>query len=328
MYMSEKTINVSDAIHDALVEEMRRDPSVVIVGESIQRATSFGITRGLLTEFGYNRVWDTPIAENAIAGLALGAALTGLRPVPIIMIGDFIPYAMEIICNEIAKYRYMFGGNFKVPITIRVGAQGAGAGLAAQHSQCLEAWFIHVPGLKVVYASTPYDAKGLLKASIRDDNPVLFFEHKFLGSITGTVPTEDYTVPIGVADVKREGEDVTIVAWAFMMHKALNAATELEKEGISVEVIDPRTLYPLDKETILQSVKKTGRLIIAEEAPKTGGIGAEISAIVNEEGFDSLDAPIMRVAAPHTPIPYSAALEKLWIPNVKDIINAAKKIVT
>lgn len=328
MYMSEKTINVSDAIHDALVEEMRRDPSVVIVGESIQRATSFGITRGLLTEFGYNRVWDTPIAENAIAGLALGAALTGLRPVPIIMIGDFIPYAMEIICNEIAKYRYMFGGNFKVPITIRVGAQGAGAGLAAQHSQCLEAWFIHVPGLKVVYASTPYDAKGLLKASIRDDNPVLFFEHKFLGSITGTVPTEDYTVPIGVADVKREGEDVTIVAWAFMMHKALNAATELEKEGISVEVIDPRTLYPLDKETILQSVKKTGRLIIAEEAPKTGGIGAEISAMVNEEGFDSLDAPIMRVAAPHTPIPYSAALEKLWIPNVKDIINAAKKIVT
>ena len=328
MCMSEKSINVGDAIHDALVEEMRRDPSVVILGESIQRAASFGITRGLLTEFGYNRVWDTPIAENAIAGLALGAALTGLRPVPIIMIGDFLPYAMEIICNEIAKYRYMFGGNFKVPITIRVGAQGAGASLAAQHSQCLEAWFIHVPGLKVVYASTPYDAKGLLKASIRDDNPVLFFEHKFLGSITGTVPTEDYTIPIGVADVKREGEDVTIVAWAFMMHKALNAAAELEKEGISVEVVDPRTLYPLDKETILQSVKKTGRLIIAEEAPKTGSIGAEISAMVNEEGFDYLDAPIMRVAAPHTPIPYSAALEKLWIPNVEDIINMAKKIVT
>ncbi|MCK5625377.1 alpha-ketoacid dehydrogenase subunit beta [Candidatus Bathyarchaeota archaeon] len=326
--MSEKSINVGDAIHDALVEEMRRDPSVVILGESIQRAASFGITRGLLTEFGYNRVWDTPIAENAIAGLALGAALTGLRPIPIIMIGDFLPYAMEIICNEIAKYRYMFGGNFKVPITIRVGAQGAGASLAAQHSQCLEAWFIHVPGLKVVYASTPYDAKGLLKASIRDDNPVLFFEHKFLGSITGTVPTEDYTIPIGVADVKREGEDVTIVAWAFMMHKALNAAAELEKEGISVEVVDPRTLYPLDKETILQSVKKTGRLIIAEEAPKTGSIGAEISAMVNEEGFDYLDAPIMRVAAPHTPIPYSAALEKLWIPNVEDIINMAKKIVT
>lgn len=328
MYMSEKIINVGEAIHDALVEEMRRDPSVIILGESIQRAASFGITRGLLTEFGYNRVWDTPIAENAIAGLALGAALTGLRPVPIIMIGDFLPYAMEIICNEIAKYRYMFGGNFKVPITIRVGAQGAGAGLAAQHSQCLEAWFIHVPGLKVVYASTPYDAKGLLKASIRDDNPVLFFEHKFLGSITGTVPTEDYTVPIGVADVKREGEDLTIVAWAFMIHKALNAATELEKEGISVEVVDPRTLYPMDKETILQSVKKTGRLIIAEEAPKTGSIGAEISAMVNEEGFDYLDAPIMRVAAPHTPIPYSAALEKLWIPNVEDIINMAKKIVT
>ncbi len=326
--MSEKIINVGEAIHDALVEEMRRDPSVVILGESIQRAASFGITRGLLTEFGYNRVWDTPIAENAIAGLALGAALTGLRPVPIIMMGDFLPYAMEIICNEIAKYRYMFGGNFKVPITIRVGAQGAGAGLAAQHSQCLEAWFIHVPGLKIVYASTPYDAKGLLKASIRDDNPVLFFEHKLLGSITGTVPTEDYTVPIGVADVKRKGEDLTIVAWAFMMHKALNAARELEKEGISVEVVDPRSLYPMDKETILQSVKKTGRLIIAEEAPKTGSIGAEISAMVNEEGFDYLDAPIMRVAAPHTPIPYSAALEKLWIPNVEDIINMAKKIVT
>jgi pyruvate dehydrogenase E1 component beta subunit len=307
---------------------MRRDPSVVIVGESIQRASSFGITRGLLAEFGYNRVWDTPIAENAIVGLALGAALTGLRPIPIIMIGDFLPYAMEIICNEIAKYRYMFGGNFKVPITIRVGSQGAGASLAAQHSQCLEAWFIHVPGLKVVYASTPYDAKGLLKASIREDNPVLFFEHKFLGSIKGTVPAEDYTIPLGVADVKREGADLTIVAWAFMLHRALNAAIDLEKEGISVEVIDPRTLYPLDKETILQSVKKTGRLIIAEEAPKTGGIGAEISAIVNEEGFDSLDAPILRVAAPHTPIPYSAALEKLWIPNKKDIINAAKKIVT
>jgi pyruvate dehydrogenase E1 component beta subunit len=328
MDMSEKSINVGDAIHDALVEEMRRDPSVVIVGESIQRASSFGITRGLLEEFGYNRVWDTPIAENAIVGLALGAALTGLRPIPIIMIGDFLPYAMEIICNEIAKYRYMFGGNFKVPITIRVGSQGAGASLAAQHSQCLEAWFIHVPGLKVVYASTPYDAKGLLKASIREDNPVLFFEHKFLGSIKGTVPAEDYTIPLGVADVKREGADLTIVAWAFMLHRALNAAIDLEKEGISVEVIDPRTLYPLDKETILQSVKKTGRLIIAEEAPKTGGIGAEISAIVNEEGFDSLDAPILRVAAPHTPIPYSAALEKLWIPNKKDIINAAKKIVT
>jgi pyruvate dehydrogenase E1 component beta subunit len=328
MDMTEKSINVGDAIHDALVEEMRRDPSVVIVGESIQRASSFGITRGLLAEFGYNRVWDTPIAENAIVGLALGAALTGLRPIPIIMIGDFLPYAMEIICNEIAKYRYMFGGNFKVPITIRVGSQGAGASLAAQHSQCLEAWFIHVPGLKVVYASTPYDAKGLLKASIREDNPVLFFEHKFLGSIKGTVPAEDYTIPLGVADVKREGADLTIVAWAFMLHRALNAAIDLEKEGISVEVIDPRTLYPLDKETILQSVKKTGRLIIAEEAPKTGGIGAEISAIVNEEGFDSLDAPILRVAAPHTPIPYSAALEKLWIPNKKDIINAAKKIVT
>jgi pyruvate dehydrogenase E1 component beta subunit len=326
--MSNKPITVGDAIHDALVEEMRRDPSVVIVGESIQRAASFGITRGLLTEFGYNRVWDTPIAENAIVGLALGAALTGLRPVPIIMIGDFLPYAMEIICNEIAKYRYMFGGNFKVPITIRVGAQGAGASLAAQHSQCLEAWFIHVPGLKVVYASTPYDAKGLLKTSIREDNPILFFEHKFLGSITGTVPTEDYTIPLGVADVKREGEDVTIVAWAFMMHRALKAAMELEKEGISVEVVDPRTLYPLDKDTILRSVHKTGRLIIAEEAPKTGGIGAEISAIVNEEGFDSLDAPIIRVAAPHTPIPYSAALEKFWIPNSKDIINAVKKIVT
>lgn len=327
MRVSEKHIGYLMALHDALAEEMRKDEKVVLIGESIRRASSFGITEGLLEEFGPNRVWDAPIAENAIIGLSLGAALTGFRPVPEIMIGDFITYAMDMICNELAKWRYLFGGNFKVPVTVRVGAQGAGASLAAQHSQSLEAWFIHVPGLKVVYPSTPYDAKGLLKASIRDDNPVLFFEHKFLSMITGPVPDEHYTVPIGMADVKREGEDVTIVAWAFMMHKALEAAAQLEKEKISAEVIDPRTLYPLDKKAILNSVKKTGRLIVAEEAPKTGGVGAEISAIVNEEGFDYLDAPIKRVAAPHTPIPYSAALEQLWIPDAPDIVKAAKEIV-
>jgi len=247
---------------------------------------------------------------------------------------------MDMITNEVAKWRYLFGGNFKVPLTIRVGACGASAtvltqpesragfGLAGQHSQSLEAWFIHVPGLKVVYPSTPHDGKGLLKTSIRDDNPILFFEHKGLYAMRGPVPEKEYTLPLEVADVKREGEDVTIVAWAMMMHKALAAAEQLEKEGINVEVIDPRTLYPLDKKTIFDSLKKTGRLIIVEEAPKTGGVGAEISAIVNEEAFDHLDAPIRRVAAPHTPIPASYVLENLWIPDVPDIIEAAKQTVS
>lgn len=325
--MSVKELAMNEAIREAIQEEMRRDKTIVLIGESIKRASSFGVTTGLIEEFGPDRVWDAPIAENAIIGLSLGAALTGLRPIPEIMLGDFVTYAMDMICNEVAKWRYLFGGNFKVPMVIRVGGCGAGMSLGAQHSQCLEAWFLHVPGLKVVFPSTPYDAKGLLKSALREDNPILFFEHKALYGVKGPVPNGDYTVPLGLADIKKQGKDVTIIAWALMLHKALGAAAMLEKEGISVEVIDLRTLYPLDIKTILESVKKTGRLVVVEEAPKTCGVGAEISAIVNEEGFDYLDAPIKRVAAPHTPIPFSPALERLWVPDVPDIIKAVKEIV-
>jgi len=325
--MSVKELAMNEAIREAIREEMRRDKTIVLIGESIKRASSFGVTTGLIEEFGPDRVWDAPIAENVIIGLSLGAALTGLRPVPEIMLGDFVTYAMDMICNEVAKWRYLFGGNFKVPMVIRVGGCGVGMSLGAQHSQCLEAWFLHVPGLKVVFPSTPYDAKGLLKGALREDNPILFFEHKALYGVKGPVPSGDYIVPLGLADVKKQGKDVTIVAWALMLHKALAAASMLEKEGISAEVVDLRTLYPLDVKTVLESVKKTGRLVIVEEAPRTCGVGAEISAIMNEEGFDYLDAPIKRVTAPHTPIPFSPALERLWVPDVPNIIKAVKEIL-
>lgn len=325
--MGKREITMNLAIREALYEEMKRDKTIVLIGESIKRASSFGVTTGLIDEFGPERVWDAPIAENAIIGLSLGAALTGLRPVPEIMLGDFVTYAMDMICNQVAKWRYLFGGNFKVPLTIRVGGCGVARSLGAQHSQCVEAWFIHVPGLKVVFPSTPYDAKGLLKTCLRQDNPILFFEHKVLYGIKGYVPEEDYTIPIGVADIKKEGTDVTIVAWALMLHKALAAATILENQNISAEVIDLRTLYPYDLNTIIKSVEKTGRLVIVEEAPKSGGVGAEIAAAVVEEGFDYLDAPIKRVAAPHTPVPFSQALERLWTPDVPNIVKAVNEIV-
>ena len=307
---------------------MLRDETVFVLGEDVGRywKGAFKVTKGLAEEFGDERIRDTPISESAIIGVATGAAITGMRPVAEIMFGDLSALAMDQIANQAAKLRYMFGGQVKVPLVIRM-PFGAGVNIAAHHSQSLEAWFMHVPGLKIAMPSTPYDAKGLLKTAIRDDNPVMFFEHKLLYSVKGPVPEEEYTVPLGVADVKRKGEDVTIVATLYMVHKSLAAAEELSKQGISVEVVDPRTLVPLDKQAIVNSVKKTGRIVIVTEDCKTGGVSAEIAAVVAEEAIDYLDAPVKRVAEPDTPIPFSPPLEKFVIPDENRIIGAVKEIV-
>ena len=323
-----REITYKEALTEALREEMRRDATVFLLGEDIGRywQGAFKVTKGIAEEFGDERVRDTPISESAIIGAAVGAAITGMRPVAEIMFGDLTSLAMDQIANQAAKIHYMFGGQAKVPLVIRT-PFGAGVNIAAHHSQSLEAWFMHVPGLYVVVPSTPYDAKGLLKTAIRGSNPVLFCEHKLLYPMKGEVPEEQYTVPFGVADIKREGSDVTIVATLYMIHKALNAAKELEVEGVSVEVVDPRTLAPLDKQTIINSVKKTGRLVIVSEDCKTAGVSAEIAATVAEEAIDYLDAPIKRVAEPDTPIPFSPSLEQYVIPNEKSIIKAVKEVV-
>ncbi|MGC9345709.1 MAG: alpha-ketoacid dehydrogenase subunit beta, partial [Candidatus Bathyarchaeales archaeon] len=271
-------------------------------------------------------VRDPPISESAIVGAAVGAAITGMRPVAEIMFGDLTALAMDQIANQAAKIHYMFGGQVKVPLVIRT-PFGAGVNIAAHHSQSLEAWFMHVPGLYVAAPSTPYDAKGLLKTAIRGSDPVFFCEHKLLYPIEGEVPEEEYLIPFGVADIKREGADVTVVATLYMVHKALNAAEELGGEGISVEVVDPRTLTPLDKQAIINSVKKTGRIVIVSEDCKTAGVSAEIAAVVAEEAIDYLDAPIKRVAEPDTPIPFSPPLEQYVIPDEKAIIKAVKEVV-
>lgn len=323
-----RKITYREALREALREEMRRDSSVFLLGEDIGKywGGAFKVTEGLAEEFGDERVRDTPISESTIIGTAIGAAITGMRPVAEIMFGDLTALAMDQIANQAAKIHYMFGGQAKCPIVIRT-PFGAGVNIAAHHSQSLEAWFMHVPGLYVAVPSTPYDAKGLLKTAIRGSNPVMFCEHKLLYPLEGEVPEEDYTVPFGVADVKREGEDVTIVATLYMVHKALSAAEKLEKEGISVEVVDPRTLVPLDKQGIISSVKKTGRIVVVSEDCKTAGVTAEIAAIVAEEALDYLDAPIKRVAEPDTPIPFSPTLEQYVIPNEEAIIKAVKEIV-
>lgn len=323
-----KQITYRDALREALREEMLRDKTVFVLGEDVGRYWhgAFNVTKGLAEEFGDERVRDTPISESAIIGVAAGAAITGMRPVAEIMFGDLSALAMDQIANQAAKLRYMFGGQTKVPVVIRT-PFGAGVNIASHHSQSLEAWFMHVPGLKIAMPSTPYDAKGLLKTAIRDDDPVMFFEHKLLYPIEGPVPEEEYTIPFGVADVKREGEDVTVVATLYMVHKALAATKALSKEGIDVEVIDPRTLIPLDKEAIVNSVKKTGRIVIVTEDCKTAGVSAEIAAMVAEEALDYLDAPIKRVAEPDTPIPFSPTLEQFVIPNEKSIIKVVKEIV-
>lgn len=323
-----RKISYRDAIREALREEMQRDKTVFLLGEDIGRywEGAFKVTKGLGKEFGDERVRDTPISESAIIGTAVGAAITGMRPVAEIMFGDLTALAMDQIANQAAKIRYMFGGQAKAPLVVRT-PFGGGVNIASHHSQSLEAWFMHVPGLFVAVPSTPYDAKGLLKAAIRDDNPVMFCEHKLLYPIEGMVPEDDYTVPFGVADVKKEGNDVTVVATMYMVHKALEAAKTLEREGLSIEVVDLRTLVPLDKEAVIGSVKKTGRLVVVSEDCKTAGVTAEIAAMVAEEAIDYLDTPIKRVAEPDTPIPFSPPLEKYVIPDENSIIKAVKEIV-
>jgi len=323
-----RKITYREALREALIEEMRRDSTVFLLGEDIGKywGGAFKVTDGLAEEFGDERVRDTPISESAIIGTAVGAAITGMRPVAEIMFGDLTALAMDQIANQAAKIRYMFGGQVKCPLVIRT-PFGAGVNIASHHSQSLEAWFMHVPGLYVAVPSTPYDAKGLLKTAIRGSNPVFFCEHKLLYPIEGEVPEEEYTIPVGVADIKREGADITLVATLYMVHKALSAAKELEKEGISAEVVDPRTLTPLDKKAIINSVKKTGRLIIVSEDCKTTGVSAEIAAIVAEEAIDYLDAPIKRVAEPDTPIPFSPPLENYVLPDEKAIIKAVREAV-
>lgn len=307
---------------------MRRDQSVFLLGEDIGRfwGGAFKVTDGLAQEFGDERVRDTPISESAIVGTAVGAAITGMRPVAEIMFGDLTALAMDQIANQAAKIRYMFGGQASCSLVIRT-PFGAGVNIASHHSQSLEAWFMHVPGLQVAIPSTPYDAKGLLKTAIRGNNPVFFCEHKLLYPIEGEVPEEEYLIPFGKADIKKQGSDVTIVATSYMVHKALNAAATLEKQGIEAEVVDPRTLTPLDKASIIASVKRTGRLVIVSEDCKTAGVSAEITAVLAEQAIDYLDAPIKRVTATDTPIPFSPPLEQYVIPNEQSIIKAVKEVV-
>jgi pyruvate/2-oxoglutarate/acetoin dehydrogenase E1 component len=315
------------ALNEALHEEMERDPMVCLLGEDIGKyGGPFKITEGLYERFGGKRVRDAPISEAGFCGIAVGASMTGLRPVVEVLYVDFVTLAMDQIVNQAAKARYMFGGKAHVPLVIR--AQGGGGrGNAAQHSQSLEMWFVHMPGLVVIQPSVPYDAKGLLKSAIRDDNPVIFLEHKLLYNTTGPVPDEEYLVPIGLADIKRAGDDVTIVATSRMVLFALNAAEALAQQGIEAEVIDPRTLKPLDIETIIHSVQKTGRLVVVNEGHLTGGFTAEVAARVQREAFDWLDAPIIQVATEDVPIPYSGPLELEAIPSEGDIVDATLQVV-
>jgi len=320
-----REITFAEATMEAMAEEMERDERVFIMGEDIARQGGiFGQFKGLPQKFGFERVIDTPISETAIVGACVGAALAGMRPVADMHFVDFITVAMDEVVNQMAKIRYMFGGQCKVPVVLRA-PDGAARSAAAQHSQCLESWFVHVPGLKVVIPSNPADAKGLLKSAIRCDDPVLYFEHKDLFRMKGPVPEGEYLVPIGKAKVVREGTDVTIVSYSATLHKALKAAEALAQEGIQAEVVDLRSIVPLDKETLFESVKKTGRLVIAHEATKNGGVGSEVAAVVAEEIIDYLDGPIKRVGAKFVPIPFSPALEPLMLPQVEDIIAAVKE---
>jgi pyruvate/2-oxoglutarate/acetoin dehydrogenase E1 component len=322
--MVERQINFREAIIEATREEMRRDERVFLMGEDV--GALGGVYRtsiGLLKEFGEERVLDTPLSEAAIAGFTVGAAMVGMRPIVEIMRIDWITLCMDEIVNQAAKIRFMSGGQVGVPMTLRVNT-GAGIGLGPQHSSSFESWFVHVPGLKVVMPSTPFDCKGLLKAAIRDPDPVIFMESVLCLNVTGTVPEEDYVVPLGEADLKTEGKDVTIVAWGTLVHQALNAAKTLSGEGIQAEVVDLRTLNPLDIETIVTSVKKTGKVVVAHEAVKMFGPGAEIVALIQEKAFDHLDAPIQRVAAPFAICPANRNLERMTIPQEQQIIEAVK----
>jgi len=321
-------MSYAEAVADALKIEMRRDPRVYIAGEDVGRfGGSFGVTGyGVFAEFGPERVRDTPISETAIVGHAVGAAAAGLRPAIEILFMDFLLIAMDELCNQAAKVHYLFGGQLKCPLVLRT-AVGAGMGTAAHHSQSLEAMLCHTAGLITIAPATPYDVKGLLSSAIRDDNPVVFLEHKMLYAQKGEVPEGEYLIPIGRADIKREGSDVTLVCWSGMVRQCLAAAEDLEKEGISAEVLDLRTLIPLDKEAILESVAKTHRLAIVHEACLTGGFGGEIASIVADEGFDLLDAPIKRVAGPDTPVPFSPVLEAEFIVKADKIAAAVRELL-
>jgi pyruvate/2-oxoglutarate/acetoin dehydrogenase E1 component len=324
-----KELSYQEAIREALREEMLRDPSVFLLGEDIgKHGGAFGVTRTLFDQFGPERVRNTPISENTIAGTAAGAALVGMRPVAEIMFVDFSGLAMDQICNQAAKLRLMTGGQCKVPMVIRM-PQGGGAGksTAAQHSQSLEVWYAHIPGLKVVHPSTPYDAKGLMKAAIRDDNPVIFLEHKFLYAFRGLVPEQDYVLPLSKCDIKREGTDVTVVASGYMVWHGMMAARLLADEGISVEVIDVRTISPLDEETIGASVRKTGRAVIVAEACRSYGPTGEWGMVVVEQAFDYLRAPIVRVTGRNSPVPFADSIEHGQWPDTGDVVNAIRKVM-
>ncbi len=325
--MKERTLTYRQAVAEAIAEEMARDPRVFIMGEDVGlHGGAFGATKGLFEEFGPGRVKDTPLTESVIVGAGVGAALTGMRPIVEIMYIDFMCMAMDSIVNQAAKVKYMFGGHARVPLTIRT-AFGAGRGNAAQHSQSLETWLTVVPGLLVVMPSTPYDAKGLLKSAIRNDNPVIVIENKQLYGDSGHVPEDDYLVPIGKAAVRTEGKDVTLIATSRMCSFASSAVEKLSSEGIDVELIDPRTIKPLDMETIAASIAKTHRVVVVNEGPKTGGFSNEVSSKIMDTCFYDLDAPVLRVAAEDVPIPYNAILEAEVIPAEKDILAAVKKVM-
>ena len=322
-----REITMGEAVREALAEEMRRDARVFVLGEDVAEAgTAFKVLNGLVNEFGPERVLDTPISEAGFTGIAVGAAMTGMRPVVDIMFGDFIGLTMDQMVNQAAKVHYMSGGKWKVPMVMRT-TLGATRRSAAQHSQSLHAWFCHIPGLKVVLPSTPYDAKGLLKSAIRDENPVVFFEDKMMFRLKGPVPAEDYTVPLGVADVKREGDDITIVATSSMVQVALGAAKLLEEYDISADVIDPRTLWPLDEKTLIDSARKTSHVIVVDEGYGRYGATAEIASVIAEGAFFDLEAPVKRMGAMHVPIPFSPPLEDATVPTEKSVFEAARTLL-
>jgi|SRR6516162_8694 len=321
-----RELTFADAVREAIAEEMRRDPRVVLIGEDVAEAgTAFKVLAGLVQEFGPSRVIDTPISEAGFTGLGVGAAMTGMRPVVDIMFGDFLTLVMDQLANQAAKIHYMSGGKWKVPLVVRT-TLGATRRSAAQHSQSLHAWPSHIPGLKVAVPSTPRDAKGLMKAAIRDDNPVVFFEDKMQYKLKGPVPSDDYVIPLGLADIKREGSDITIVATSSMVQVALGAARMLEEIGIDAEIVDPRTTWPLDEKTIVESVKKTSRAIVMDEGYGRYGVAAELAAVVAEGAFYDLDAPVTRLGALHVPIPFSPPLEDATVPTEQSVFDTARRL--
>jgi pyruvate/2-oxoglutarate/acetoin dehydrogenase E1 component len=319
-----RELTLGEAVREALAEELRRDPRVFVMGEDVAEAgTAFKVLSGLVDEFGPERMLDTPISEAGFTGIAVGAAMTGMRPVVDIMFGDFVGLTMDQMVNQAAKVHYMSGGKWKVPMVMRA-TLGATRRSGSQHSQSLHAWFCHIPGLKVVMPSTPYDAKGLLKTAIRDENPVVFYEDKMMYKLKGPVPAEDYTIPFGVADVKRAGDDITIVATSSMVQVALGAANLLAEQDISAEVIDPRTLWPLDEKTLIDSAKKTSRVIVMDEGYGRYGVNAELAAVIQEGAFFDLEAPVKRIGGMHVPIPFSPPLEDATVPTEKSVFEAAR----